>query len=35
MLKEYPLNRVFTPIEPGPVLLGATAVLLEGCKSLC
>lgn len=25
MLKEYPLNRVFTLIEPGPVLLVATA----------
>ena len=25
MLKEYPLNRVFTLLEPGPVLLVATA----------
>ena len=25
MLKEYPLNRVFTLIEPGPVLLVTTA----------
>ena len=25
MLKEYPLNRVFTLIEPGPALLVATA----------
>ena len=25
MLEEYPLNRVFTLIEPGPVLLVATA----------
>ena len=25
MLKEYPLDRVFTRIEPGPVLLVATA----------
>ena len=25
MLKEFPLNRVFTLIEPGPVLLVATA----------
>ena len=29
MLKEYPLDRVFTLIEPGPVLLVATA---EGRK---
>ena len=29
MLKEYPLNRVFTLIEPGPVLLVTTA---EGKK---
>ena len=29
MLKEYPLNRVFTLIEPGPALLVATA---EGRK---
>ena len=35
MLKEYPLNRVFTLIEPGPALFVATAVLLEGCKSPC
>lgn len=26
MLKEFPLNRVFTLIEPGPVLLVATAL---------
>ena len=29
MLKEYPLDRVFTLIEPGPVMLVATA---EGRK---